>query len=125
MDGLTGKKILWLEDDKFLSNLIAQKLSKGGGQLIYCKNGDEAIKAASEQKPDVILLDILLPGMDGIEVLSKLKENPETKNIPVIMFSNVDDKSKVDQSINLGAKGFFVKATMDLDQIIQEILKVL
>ncbi len=125
MESLAGKKILWLEDDKFLSDIIAQKLSHGNAKLLYAKDGNQALLVAKEQKPDVILLDILLPGMDGIEVLKQLKADPETKDIPVIMFSNLDDKEKVDQSMTFGAKGFFVKASMDLDQIIAEILKVL
>ena len=119
------KKILWVEDDSFLIDIIAQKLTQEQWELLYANDGAAALRVAHEKKPDVIILDILLPGIDGIEVLRQLKADESTKGIPVLMFSNLDDKEKIQQGKTLGAEGFFIKATSTLESIIEEIKKVL
>ncbi|OGZ63694.1 MAG: hypothetical protein A3A98_00135 [Candidatus Staskawiczbacteria bacterium RIFCSPLOWO2_01_FULL_40_39] len=122
---LHNKKILWVEDDTFLMDIIAKKLSQIGAILIYATEGSQALSIAAEKKPDIIILDILLPGLDGLEILSKLKFSPHTKDIPVIMFSNSDEESQVKESEKLGASGFFIKASVTLDDIIEKISEVL
>jgi len=119
------KKILWVEDDAFLNEIIAEKLVEQGWELIPAAEGVAALALAHEKQPDIIILDILLPGMDGMEVLSKLKSDEGTKNIPIIMFSNLDDKAKIEQSKKLGAKDFYVKATTDLETIVKDIEKII
>jgi len=118
------KKILWVEDDSFLTDIIAQKLLGENWNLLYANEGTRALAMAHKEQPDVIILDILLPGMDGLEVLEKLKADETTRHIPVIMFSNFDDKEKVEKSKTLGAEGFFVKAMVTLETIVAEIQKV-
>ncbi|MCX6788212.1 MAG: response regulator [Candidatus Kaiserbacteria bacterium] len=120
----TKKKILWVEDDSFLVDIIAQRLAVQAWELIPAHEGVAALALAKEKQPDIIVLDILLPGMDGLEVLAKLKADESTKHIPVLMFSNFDDKEKVERSKTLGAANFFVKAMVDLDAIVVEIQKV-
>ncbi len=122
---LSGKKILWAEDDKFLIDLIARKLLHEGSTLITSTKGSEVVAMAEKEQPDIIMLDILMPDMDGLEVLSALKSNEAVKHIPVIMFSNLDDKPKADQSQAQGAAGFFVKAMTGLDEIVGEIQRVI
>lgn len=119
------KKILWVEDDTFLTGIIAQKLLLQGWELIPAAEGVRALALAHDKRPDIIILDILLPGMDGLEVLSKLKDDEDTKNIPVLIFSNFDDKEKRGRAAELGANGFFVKASVDLDAIVAEIQKII
>lgn len=119
------KKILWVEDDSFLTNIIAQKLSEQHWGLLYASEGASALQMARKEQPDAIVLDILLSGMDGLEVLAQLKAGEETKHIPVLMFSNLDDQAKIEQSKTLGAEGFFVKAMTTLEAIIAEIQKVI
>ena len=121
----TEEKILWVEDDSFLTDIIAQKLSEQHWRLLYAREGATALKMVEKEQPNAIILDILLPGMDGLEVLKQLKANPATQNIPVLMFSNIDDQAKIEQSKSLGAVGFFVKAMTSLETIIAEIQKVL
>lgn len=118
------KKILWVEDDSFLTDIIAQKLSEQHWELLYALEGASALALAHKEQPNAIVLDILLPGMDGLEVLAQLKADEETKHIPVIMFSNFDDKEKIEKSKTLGAENFFVKATTDLETVIAEIQKI-
>jgi len=118
---LNGKKIMWVEDDKFLSDLISRKLSTQGSVLVHAASGEEAIQKVEKEMPDILLLDVLLPGMSGFDVLQKVKENPATKHIPVLMLSNMGQRSDFEKSDKLGAKKFLVKATVTLDEIVQEI----
>ncbi len=122
---LKGKKIMWVEDDSFLSDLIARKLSSQGATLFHAENGEAAGRLLETEKPDLILLDILLPGIDGYEVLKKIKANPTQKNIPVILLSNLGQREEVEKGKLLGAARFLIKATVTLDEIVEEIHTVL
>lgn len=121
---LKGKKILWAEDDDFLISLIARRFAKEETALITSGKGGEVVALAEKETPDIIMLDILMPDIDGLEILSRLKTNEKTKRIPVIMFSNLDDESKTAECKKLGAAGFFVKAKVNLDEIVNEIKTV-
>ncbi len=122
---LSGKKVMWVEDDIFLSDIISRKLSNENAILVHATNGSEAISIVEKEKPDVILLDILLPGKSGFEILAELKAKDSTKNIPVILLSNLGQKSDIDKGEKLGAIKFLVKATVTLDEIVDEVKKVL
>jgi len=122
---LKDRMILWVEDDKFLSDLISRKLSSQGALLSHADNGEEALKHVEKELPDIVLLDILLSGMDGFEILKRLKEDPKTKNIPVILLSNLGQQDDIDKGKKLGAARFLVKATVTLDEIVEEIKTVI
>jgi len=122
---LDGKKIVWVEDDNFLANIITRKFSATKCKLLHFSEGTEALKAISTELPDAVVLDILLPGMDGFEILSKIKEDPKTKNIPVIMLSNLGQPSDIKKGKSLGADHFMVKATVAPDEIVGQIKDVL
>lgn len=124
-NALSERKILAVEDDVFLSNLLSQKLSESGGTLFNAERGEEALRIAQEKNPDVILLDILLPGMDGFEVLKRLKMDEKTKDIPVIILSNLGQKQDIEKGEELGAELFLTKATFTLDEILEKIESVL
>lgn len=124
-DALKGKKVLWVEDDTFLSDLVSRKLSAQGCTLSHATDGEEALAFAETENPDIILLDILLPGVDGYEVLKRLKENPKTKSVPVILLSNLGQRDEVEKGKTLGAARFLIKATVTLDEIVGEIKTVL
>ncbi len=124
-EDLKGKKIMWVEDDKFLSDIIARKLSTLGCQLVHATEGKEALALAEKEMPDVILLDILLSGIDGFEILKRLKENPNTKHIPALMLSNLGQREDIEKGKKLGAARFMIKATVTLDEIVSEIKAVL
>lgn len=118
---LKGKKILWVEDDDFLISIITQKFVKEGATLIISKRGSEAIALAEKEHPDIIMLDFLMPEMNGLEILTHLKSSEKTKDIPVIMFSNLDDEVKVAECRKLGALDFFVKANVNLDEVVNKV----
>lgn len=122
---LEGVRIMWVEDDKLLSDLIAAKLSEHGATMFYANNGEDAWNTIKDEQPDLVLLDILLPGMDGFEVLEKIKGNEETKGIKVILFSNLGQQKDIDKGMDLGASRFLVKSSVLPDDVIGEIKQVL
>lgn len=120
-----GKKVLWVEDDVFLSGLIGQRFGELGAILFSANNGKDAIDIAKAEKPDIILLDILLPGIGGFEILKAIKEDSVAKDIPVIILSNLSQKSDIEKGEKLGAVKFLVKASVNLDEIVLEVEKAL
>jgi len=120
-----AKKILIVEDDEFLRSLNAKRLETEGFEVIVAVDGQEAIAKLAEIKPDLIFLDLLLPNVDGFEVLTKIKQDESTKAIPVIVFSNLGQPEDIEKAKKLGANDFMVKANFTLDDVIQKIKQVL
>lgn len=120
-------KVLIVEDDKFLSELISTKLDKEGFDIALAGDGETGLKKAEEFRPHVILLDIMLPGMDGFEVLEKLKGHVDAKvkKIPVIILSNFGQESKVERGLQLGASDYLVKANFTTGEIVEKIKEIL
>jgi len=115
------KKILIIEDDKFLRELIAQKLIKEDFEVSEAMDGEEGIKKIKEEKPDLILLDLILPGIDGFEVLSQMKKEPALAPIPVIILSNLGQKDDVEKGLKMGAIDYLIKAHFTPGEIIDKI----
>ncbi len=122
---LNGKKIMWVEDNDFLSDIINHKLASQGCVLLHAANGQEALEMLEKEMPDLVLLDILLPDMNGFEILKKIKDNPRTKSVPIILLSNLGQQSDVDAGKDLKAARFLIKANVTLDEIIEEIKAVI
>lgn len=122
---IMAKKILIIEDDKFLRELTAQKLLKEGYDVIEAIDGEEGVKKAIEEKPDLILLDLILPGIDGFEVLAKIKEDSVISKTPVIILSNLGQKDDVERGMSLGASDYLIKAHFTPAEIIGKIKSVL
>ncbi len=125
LNKLEGRKILCVEDDVFLSDLIAKKVTDNKGKLLHAGNGEDALKLIESEKPDLVLLDVLLPGLDGFEILKKIRENPVTKDLPVIILSNLGQKNDLEKGKQYGATKFLIKATVSLEEIVREINVVL
>lgn len=119
------KKILIIEDDKFLRKLIVRKLLEENFDTVEAIEGEEGIKKIKEEKPDLVLLDLILPGMDGFEVLTQAKEDPKTSSIPVIILSNLGQKDDIERGLKLGAVDFLIKAHFTPGEIITKIKNVL
>ena len=115
------KKILIIEDDKFLRELIAQKLLKEEYDIVEAVDGEKGIKAIKEEKPDLVLLDLILPGIDGFEVLSKTKEDPAVSEIPIIILSNLGQKDDIERGLKMGAIDYLIKAHFTPGEIIEKI----
>ncbi len=115
------KKVMWVEDDKLIGSILARKLISFGFDLTHARDGDEAIKMLSEVDPDVIILDLLVPGIGGFDVLQRIKATPRLAKVPVMVLSNLNKQSDIDRVRILGADKFMVKAAASLDQIVMEI----
>jgi DNA-binding response OmpR family regulator len=104
------QKILLVEDDGFLASIYAQKLELEGFEAALATNGEDGLRLAQKDHPDLILLDLLMPKMDGFEVLEELKKDSDTKSIPVLVLTNLGQKEDVERCLKLGAKGYIIKA---------------
>lgn len=118
---MASQKILIIEDDKFLRDLIQQKLNKEGFVSLAAVDGEEGLKTAQAEVPHLILLDLILPGIDGFEVLKKLKADSKTTAIPVIVLSNLGQKDDMERTLKDGAEDFMVKAHFTPSEIIAKV----
>lgn len=116
-------KILIIDDEESILKMYSDALS--GHDVLTSKDGDEGIKIAEENDPDLILLDIILPKVNGLDVLTRLKENQETSSIPVLILTNLPKESSADKSKSLGADGYFVKAEYEPEKLAEEVNKLL
>lgn len=118
-------KILIIEDDKFLRELIARKLTTENFETLEAVDGENGLKMLKEGKPDLVLLDLILPGIDGFEVLSKMKNDPTLAQVPVIILSNLGQREDVERGLKLGAVDYLVKAHFTPNEIIEKVKGVL
>ena len=125
---LAGKKILIVEDDAFLHNLLADKLEllrKNGIEVFPTFSGKEALEKAKEVRPDIVLLDVVLPGMNGFEVLEALRKDPDLKNVSVIILSNLNQDKDKQRAKELGVTDYMVKANFMLEELVERIVTTL
>jgi DNA-binding response OmpR family regulator len=118
-------KILIVEDDRFLRELIARKLRNEGYEVIEAVDGEEGLKRIKEEKPDLVLLDLILPGIDGFEVLESAKKDSEIASIPVIILSNLGQREEIERGLKLGAIDYLIKAHFTPGEIIEKIKNIL
>jgi CheY-like chemotaxis protein len=113
------KLILVAEDDSFYGNVFKTKLAKEGFDVQIAVNGKKAIEMATERVPDLMLLDLVMPVMDGFETLQNIKADEKLKGIPVIVLSNLGQDTDVEKAKKLGAKDYFVKSNVSIQKIIE------
>ena len=116
-----AKKILIIEDDKFLLKVIKKKLLKEKYTVIEAMDGEQGIKSAKREKPDLILLDLILPGIDGFEVLTKIKKDQESSKIPIIILSNLGAREEIKRGLEAGADDYLIKAHFNPGEIVDRI----
>jgi DNA-binding response OmpR family regulator len=114
-------KILIIEDDDFLRSLAVTKLEKEAFTVSMAANGQEGVALVQTEIPDLIILDLMLPIMSGFDVLKSLKADAATKNIKVIVFSNLGEESDIKTCLDLGANDYLVKANFTLDELVEKI----
>jgi len=114
------RKILIIEDDKSLQNALAEMLTQEKYEIISAFDGEEGLKKAKDEKPDLVLLDIILPKKDGYEVLAEIKKGEE-KNIPVLILTNLEEIDNVQKAIDLGATTFMVKSDFSLKDVLEKV----
>ena len=115
-------KILIIEDEAFLRELVSQKLKKEGFETLQAINGEDGVKIAKEKKPELILLDLFLPGStDGWKVIEELKKDPLSAKISIIVLSNYGQKEYIEKALNLGADDFLIKAHFAPSEIVKKV----
>ena len=115
------KKIIIIEDDKFLLKAYEIKFKQSDFDVILATDGISGFELAEKEKPSLIILDLMLPRMNGFEFLKKIKSDEKLKNIPVIVVSNLGQKNDCEKAIKLGAKEFLIKTNYSLEEIIKKI----
>ncbi|KKT14720.1 MAG: CheA signal transduction histidine kinase [Parcubacteria group bacterium GW2011_GWF2_44_8b] len=119
------KKIVLVEDDSLMSSILAAHLIKEGFNIISVTEGAQAFERIQAEQPSIVLLDIVLPGVGGFDILAKLKQDESTKSIPVLILSNLGSKEEIERGIDLGAEDYLVKANSMVEEITGKIQKIL
>lgn len=121
---LQGKKIFIIEDDVFLGDILSKRIASETNDLTLFKNGEDALLSLEKNIPNIILLDILLPGIDGFQVLQNIRNNEKTKNIPVLIVSNTSQSADREKAKNLNAE-FLMKALVTPYEIVDKVKQML
>jgi len=117
-----SKKILIIEDEEIILDILQKKLLKEGYDVLAARNGEEGIKIMREQNPHLVLLDIVMPKMNGFEVLKTASEDPKLKQIPIIIISNSGQPVELDMAKRLGAKDCLVKIEFDPQEVLEKVV---
>lgn len=122
---MAKQKVMIIEDDGFLASIYAQKLELAGYEVAFATNGEDGLKLIQKDRPDLVLLDLLMPQMDGFEVLEKLRADPATKDLKVLVLTNLGQKEDVERCLKLGAVGYIIKAHSLPEETVKRIAEVL
>jgi CheY-like chemotaxis protein len=118
-----AKKILLIEDEKIMINLLEKKLTQEGYDVTVAVNGEEGLKKMKEIKPDIILLDIIMPKMGGFEVMEEMGKDSELKKIPVVIISNSGQPIELGRARELGARDWLIKTEFDPQEVLNKVVK--
>jgi len=121
MAGIT----LIIEDEEQLQQILSEKLAQEGFEIVKAYDGDEGVKLALSGHPDLILLDLLMPKVDGIVVLEKIRADAWGKNVPVLVLTNLSDVSKMESAVHLQVSGYLVKSDWKLEDVVAKIREIL
>jgi len=119
------KKILLVEDDPFLIDIYSTKLGEAGFKVFIVKDGEKVLETAKSNKPNLIILDIVLPGVDGWQILKQIKQESGLKETKIIILSNLSQKEEIEKGLSLGADRYFIKSDYTPSQVLEEINKLL
>lgn len=119
------KKILIIEDEKTLLEMYRIRFEKAGYEVFAAANGQRGIETAQKEKPDLILLDILMPNADGYQVIQALKKDPQTKNIPILVFSNLGQPEEIEKGLKLGADDYVIKTDLTPTELTNKVERMI
>ena len=119
------KKILVIDDDQFFPKTLGGALSAEKYQLIYAEDGEAGFLKFKSEKPDLVILDLMMPKMNGTEFLKKIQEDPSLPKVPILVSSNLSSVKKISDVMALGAVGYVIKSDESLDSIVQDIERIL
>lgn len=116
-----AKKVLIIEDDEHISKVYELKLVKEGIEIAVARDGEEGIAKIISEKPDLVMLDLMIPRKDGFAVLDEVRANPAVKDIPILVLSNLGQKTDRDKALALGAKEYVVKVDLSIQEVIDKV----
>jgi len=119
------KKILFIEDESTLQKTLGEVLTNEGYQVVSALDGELGLRTAKKEKPDLILLDLILPKMNGFDVLKNIKKDAEIKDIPIIVLTNLESMEDIQKALELGAATYLVKANYSLEEVLEKINKTI
>lgn len=119
------KKILVVEDELFFQKLLVSTIVDGGYEVFSAGDGEMGLKILEEKKPDLLLLDLILPKKNGFEVLEEIKSKDEIKNIPVVVLTNLEEKFDIEKALSYGVRAYLIKAVYRPEEILQKINEIL
>jgi len=119
------EKILLVEDDPFLIDIYCTKLEEAGFKISIVKDGEKVLETTKREKPNLIILDIVLPSVDGWQILKQIKKESALKETKIIIFSNLSQKEEIEKGLSLGADRYFIKSDYTPSQVLEEINKLL
>lgn len=114
-------RILIIEDNEYLGRMYQNLFSLSNYDVEWTVSGEEGLRMVKQAKPDLILLDVIMPKMNGIQVLEKLKTDPETKDIIVVLLTVIGENEVIKKCLNLGANGYIIKSSLNLNQLLEEV----
>ena len=119
---MLDQKVLFLvEDEPLLANLLKQRFEKENFEVVLARDGEEALRLLKDLKPDLILLDIILPKISGFEFMEKMRDAPTIRKAPIVVISNLGQESDIEKGKMLGAVGYFVKARLSIEELVQQV----
>lgn len=118
-------KVLLVEDDKMIIDMYTLKFTQEGYNVVQAENGKDGLDLAKKETPDIILLDIILPQMDGFTVLKELKADANLKDVPVVLLTNLGQDGDVKKGLELGANDYLIKANYTPSQVVDKVKSVL
>lgn len=118
-------KILFVEDDPLINKIYSTRLTADGYQVFTAENGEDGLKLAEQELPDLVVLDVMMPRLDGFAVLEKLRQNPLLTRIPILIYSNLAQEDEMNRALSLGATEFIVKANLSPTEMVNKIKQYL
>jgi len=118
-------KIMVVEDEEILLTALKEELTGGGYEVEGAVDGEDGLAKVKTFKPQLILLDLVMPKMDGMEMLQKLKADAETRDVPVVILTNLSDYERISEALSLGAMDYLVKANYKLEDLLEKVKTVL
>ncbi|MFZ2969796.1 MAG: response regulator [Minisyncoccia bacterium] len=118
-------KVLIIEDDSYISDMYKIKFESENFETIVAEDGISGIKEIEKQKPDIVLLDIVMPKVDGFSVLKMIKKNEDSKDIPVVLLTNLGQKDNVERGFELGATSYIIKAHFTPSEVVKKVKEIL
>lgn len=120
-----AKKILLIEDDPFLSEIYMAKFEEAGFEMSLAQDGSLGLQKVKDEHPDLLILDIVMPNIDGFELLRIVKDERETKDIPVVILSNLGEQEDVEKGLGLGASAYIIKAHYTPTEVVAKVKAIL